>query len=287
MASGEKRTIFSEMSCGAFGGMVAALATHPIDTIKTRMQGSTKRLSTVGCFRATISREGVKGLYRGLTVPLISQPLYVGSSFAGLQGGRYLWDKVGLDPQVSGDAGGEAMLRLAFGGAVGGACCAVAVTPGERLRVVLQMQGTESGGAVRTPLQTVRSIVSVGGYRSLFVGLPATLLREVPGTVLWFGAFDICTARAENRGLPRPLAVLCGAVAAGLAFWLPIIPIDTIKVKQQTTQAGSSMLSITRQILAARGVSGFYVGFAPILTRGLLLDIFQFSGADVLRNNLS
>ena len=57
--------------------------------------------------------------------------------------------------------------------------------------------------------------------------------------------------RALGGGaLPRPVAVLCGAVAAGLSFWLPIIPIDTVKVRQQTanSQASNGAMEIAKQI---------------------------------------
>ena len=85
----------------------------------------------------------------------------------------------------------------------------------------------------------------------------------------------------------RGLRVWLFALAqAGLAFWLPIIPLDTIKTRQQTAPSGAinGAMCIARQIMRTRGMMGFYAGTAPILTRGVLLDIFQFSGADRLRN---
>ena len=71
MPSAERRSVGSELACGAFGGLVAALATHPLDTIKTRMRSSATRVSAIACFRATVAREGVKGLYRGIAVPVV------------------------------------------------------------------------------------------------------------------------------------------------------------------------------------------------------------------------
>jgi len=209
----------------------------------------------------------------------------VGSSFAGLQAGYYLWD--GYRPMgTAGDSRIEPMLRLVFSGGIGGAACAFAVTPGERVKVVLQMQG-QGGKKTQTPLQTIRTLVTAGGYRSLYVGLQATILREVPGTILWFGAFESVSSHAEAQwALPRPVAVLCGAVAAGLSFWLPIIPIDTVKVRQQTanSQASNGAMEIAKQIMKTRGLRGFWAGSSTILARGILLDVFQFSGAERLRN---
>jgi len=282
-----KRGVLSELSCGAFGGLCAALATHPLDTIKTRMQSGPAGTTFASSARATVQRDGVRGFYRGITVPVVSQPLYVGASFAGLQAGYFLWDRHYQPSGIATESNAtNAALRLAFGGALGGAACAVAVTPGERLKVLLQTQG-QGGAVTQTPLQTVRSVVIAGGWSSLFVGLRATLLREVPGTIMWFGAFEATTSYAERRlELSRPKAVLCGAVAAGLTFWLPVIPIDTIKTRQQAATSGESngAMDIARKILRTRGIGGFWAGLTPILARGILLDIFQFSGADQLRN---
>ena len=275
-----ERGVLSELLCGSFGGLCAALATHPLDTVKTRMQSGS--MPTIGrVLRGVLRQDGVRGFYRGISVPVVSQPLYVGSSFAGLQAGYYIWDQTGTS--TGGNV--EAALRLAFSGGLGGAACAFAVTPGERVKVLLQMQG-QGTTMTQSPLQLIRSVVATGGWSSMFVGLKATLVREVPGTILWFGAFEAVTAHAESRWeLSRPLAVLCGAVAAGLTFWIPVIPIDTVKTRQQTAPSGTanSLMDIARQIVRTHGIRGFWAGYQPILARGILLDIFQFSGADQLR----
>lgn len=285
-----KRGVLSELLCGAFGGLCAALATHPLDTIKTRMQ-SGPSTTVAAVVRSTLRVDGVRGLYRGISVPVVSQPLYVGSSFAGLQAGYYLWDRyrpMGIttdSPEVHSPS--ESWARLTLSGGLGGAACALAVTPGERLKVLLQVQGGTGVAAQQSPLQTMRAVVATGGWQSMFVGLQATMVREIPGTVLWFGAFEVATGYAEREwGLTRPLAVLCGAVAAGSAFWLPVIPIDTVKTRQQTAPSGAKngLIDISMQIVRTRGFRGFWAGMTPILTRGILLDIFQFSGADWLRN---
>ena len=293
---GSERSIGNELLCGSFGGLCAALFTHPLDTVKTRMQsGGMPTMS--GVLRNVLKKDGVRGFYRGISVPAISQPLYVGSSFAGLQAGYFLWDRyrpMGRDNSGGGASGGlEGALRLAFSGGLGGAACAIAVTPGERIKVLLQMQGQQAHGAASkttSPLTVVRSVLATGGWRSMFVGLKATMVREIPGTIMWFGAFESVTTYAEKQWeLSRPLAVLCGAVAAGLTFWLPVIPIDTVKTRQQTAPSGAAngAMDIARQIVKAHGIRGFWAGTAPILARGILLDICQFSGADQLRNTFA
>ena len=76
------RSVSSELVCGAVGGSVGALVVHPIDTVKTRLQAG----QPVSGF---VRRYGAAGLYRGIGVPLISQPMYIGAALGGLQAGRF------------------------------------------------------------------------------------------------------------------------------------------------------------------------------------------------------
>ena len=285
----QQRGVLSELLFGSLGGLSAALLSHPLDTIKTRMQsGSGSSVSQV-C-RSILRTDGLTGFYRGITVPAFSQPLFVGSSFAGLQAGYQIWDRykplgVAGDEARGVSGSTEAALRLIFAGGLGGVACAFSVTPGERVKVVLQMQG-QDGTPTKTPMQTVRAIVAEGGWRGLFVGLKATLIREVPGTILWFGAYEGVTAHMESAySLSRPLAVFIGAIAGSLAYWAPNIPIDTIKTRQQTAPSGAAngFMDMAREIVKTRGFRGFWLGSAPLLARGVTLDITQLSGADLLR----
>ena len=290
--------MLSELLFGSLGGLSAALLSHPLDTIKTRLQsGSGTNIAQV-C-RSILRADGWTGFYRGITVPAFSQPLFVGSSLGGLQAGYQIWDflkPIGTGPstgtctgtknEARGVAGStESALRLIFAGGLGGVVCAFTVTPGERVKVMLQMQGKD-GSSTKTPVQTVRGIVAASGWRGLFVGLKATLVREVPGTILWIGAYETVTAYMESAcSLSRPVAVFIGAVAGSLAYWAPNIPIDTIKTRQQTAPSGAAngFMDVARHIVKTRGLRGFYVGTAPILARGIMLDVTQLSGADQLR----
>ena len=62
-------------------------------------------------------------------------------------------------------------------------------------------------------------------------------------------------------------------------------PFDTALTQVMTHEGkgGGGLLAALRRIMRERGVGGFYAGWTPILLRGVLLDIFQFSAADALR----
>ena len=198
-----------ELLCGGLGGQLAAACVHPLDVLKTRAQAG-----MAWDVRSIVKSEGVRGFYRGVTVPLVSQPLYIGTAFAGYELGNQLWDAHARPHLRSGSL--DDALRLVFAGALGGAVCATCVTPFERLKVRMQSQT----GVPLGPLRTARDLCARGGLPALFAGLGATIAREVPGTIIWFAAYDIAMRRLREWHTPRPLAVVGGGLTAG--GWAPV-----------------------------------------------------------------
>lgn len=134
----------SEFACGAFGGTLGCLTTYPLDTIKTRVQAGVYP-GVSDCIRNTLKHEGFVGFYRGFSTPFISQPLYIGGSFGGLEFGRHIFDKYVVDPNSSSNSGvGVAAARHVFGCTVAGLTCATIATPFERTKVLMQAE-TKAG----------------------------------------------------------------------------------------------------------------------------------------------
>lgn len=78
------RTVLISMISGLFSGSIAKLITHPIDTIKARVQIETKSHEKIlHSVSKLIQKEGIKGLYRGVGISVFgSLPgcvLYFGS----------------------------------------------------------------------------------------------------------------------------------------------------------------------------------------------------------------
>lgn len=123
-------SVVSELACGAFGGTTAALLTYPLDTTKARVQAGV--FPTVSaCVRETLRREGVRGFYRGCSTPVVSQPLYIGSAFGGMEAGRAFYD-AHLKPTDPGSRRVEWLERLVFAGTCAGVSCATVVTGVQR-----------------------------------------------------------------------------------------------------------------------------------------------------------
>lgn len=61
------------MILGGFGGICAVLVGHPFDLIKVRLQTAEKGVYTgaLDVAKKSLARDGFKGLYRGVSAPLI------------------------------------------------------------------------------------------------------------------------------------------------------------------------------------------------------------------------
>merc|ERR1711900_51424 len=70
---GGQRTAL-ELLGGAVGGVAQAVVGHPLDLVKVRLQGQaqsgTKYKGMVDCGVRTFRQEGVRGLYKGVSVPI-------------------------------------------------------------------------------------------------------------------------------------------------------------------------------------------------------------------------
>ncbi|KAJ8953249.1 hypothetical protein NQ318_015830 [Aromia moschata] len=86
--------------CGGFGGICTVLVGHPLDTIKVRLQTmpipkvageSPLYTGTLDCFKKTIKNEGVRGLYKGMGVPLVGVAPIFAISFMGYGVGKQIF----------------------------------------------------------------------------------------------------------------------------------------------------------------------------------------------------
>jgi len=76
MSEDEKsRQVWRRFIGGCVGGFLQAATSHPLDTVKSRVQqGIFPSIGT--CVRATYTNEGLRGFYRGVTPPLCLCGIY-------------------------------------------------------------------------------------------------------------------------------------------------------------------------------------------------------------------
>mmetsp|Transcript_20233 Transcript_20233/g.49637 ORF Transcript_20233/g.49637 Transcript_20233/m.49637 type:complete len:110 (-) Transcript_20233:94-423(-) len=74
----EAVAVYVSFVSGYLAGLISALVTQPIDTVKTNMQSLTAeryRRSVLGCCRELMSSGGLSAFYRGIGPRLVRVPL--------------------------------------------------------------------------------------------------------------------------------------------------------------------------------------------------------------------
>ncbi len=82
------------------------------------------------------------------------------------------------------------------------------------------------------------------GVPVMYRGHVGTVLREVPGTACWFGAYETFVRAMTPKGktrqdLPSWVIVAAGALG-GMSYWTVMYPADTVKSVMQTMHTAPS-----------------------------------------------
>ncbi|MCJ1308256.1 hypothetical protein MMC25_001909 [Agyrium rufum] len=195
------------LCAAATAGIATGTATNPIWLVKTRLQLDKSKAEKAGtqsvrqyrnsfdCVKQTVEKEGIRGLYRGLSAS------YLGVSESTLQWVLYEQMKSSLkqrkerllkqSPTLS--AWDETVDWMGKLGAAGGAklFAAVITYPHEVVRTRLRQAPLENGQLKYTGLvQCFSTIFREEGMPALYGGLTPHLLRVVPSAAIMFGMYE-------------------------------------------------------------------------------------------------
>ena len=253
---------------GGGGGIALTLVGQPFDLVKVRVQSGTQGVSQV--ISDTYKNYGIKGFYRGISAPIVGVTPVFAVCFWGYQVGqdlsKKLWGKDELDLNMIMFAGGFSAIPTTL-----------LMTPIERVKVMLQVNQK----------QTIGEILKQTGARGLYKGTFATLLRDGPGSVAYFGAYEVVkkwlTPADGKLSVP---AVLTAGGCAGVANWAVAIPADVLKTRLQSS-SHSSIVAVFNELIAQEGFKGLFRGLGPAMTRAFPANAACFLGAELTRSFLT
>lgn len=166
--------------------------------------------------------------------------------------------------------------------------------PFERVKVLLQIQGQKALAPGEKPrysggVDVVRQLYREGGIRSVFRGSAMTLARDGPGSAAYFATYEYVkrkmTPLDDETGNPAGglslTAVIVAGGAAGVAMWLPIFPIDTIKSRLQSAEGRPTIRSTISGLYTGGGLRAFFPGFGPALARAVPANAATFLGVEL------
>lgn len=272
------------------GGVGILAVGHPFDTVKTRLQdmprpkpGETPLYTgALDCAKKTIAKEGPQGLYKGVIGPFWSMgpvfALYFVSFDVAEKTIRTLTGKkAGVNLSVP-----EILVCSGFTGVVGTSVCA----PAELLKV--RQQTAIARGLDSSFMGAVKSLWAEGGITKFYTGAGATLVRDVPGSMAWFGAYEIAKQNiCEDPKKPTLTQALISGGCGGLGMWCTALPLDCVKTRIQANRGGNlTWLGCARQIFSEGGFPAFYRGFAPIILRAFPANAACFACKEMAQKGL-
>lgn len=265
---------------GGFGGICAVLTGHPFDLVKVRLQTGLYD-SSMKCISDTLKKDGPLGFYRGVMPPLVGVTPMFAVSFWGYDLGKnlvYYYNKKPVSDNTPLTIG-----EISFAGFFSAIPTTLVAAPFERVKVVMQISKSNN-----SMFQTVKQILKDGGLRSLFKGSVATLARDGPGSAVYFATYEILKKKLSNGSNDLSLsAIMIAGGFAGVAMWVTIFPIDTIKSKQQSSVGKISIAQVTREIYGKGGVKAFFPGIGPALARSFPANAAAFLGVELAKNALA
>lgn len=153
--------------------------------------------------------------------------------------------------------------------------------PFERVKVLLQIQGQKTLAPGEKPrysggIDVVRQLYREGGIRSVFRGSGATLARDGPGSAAYFATYEYIKRRMtpkDEHGKPvgglSLTAVMVAGGAAGVAMWIPVFPIDTVKSRLQSAEGKPTVSGVVKGLYRSGGLKAFFPGIGPAMARAV------------------
>ncbi|EDM02029.1 rCG30186 [Rattus norvegicus] len=282
--SSQDLSITAKLINGGIAGLVGVTCVFPIDLAKTRLQnqqGKDVYKGMTDCLVKTARAEGFLGMYRGAAVNLT---LVTPEKAIKLAANDFLRQLLMQD-------GTQRNLKMEMLAGCGAGICQVVITcPMEMLKIQLQDAGrlavcqqasasatptsrpysTGSTSTHRRPSATLIAweLLRTQGLSGLYRGLGATLLRDIPFSIIYFPLFANLNQLgvSELTGKASFTHSFVAGCAAGSVSAVAVTPLDVLKTRIQTLKKGlgedtyRGVTDCARKLWTQEGAAAFMKG---------------------------
>lgn len=227
------------------------------------------------CAMQTIKLEGVRGLYKGATPPLVGWMFMDSVLMGSLNVYRRLW----ADHVFRVEKKDLPALGHGLAGMCAGATVSLIAAPVEHVKARLQIQyaARKADRLYSGPLDCLSRVYRHHGVGGVFHGLKATLIFRT-FFFFWWGSYDIITKFMQrNTSLSTPAINFWAGGLSAQVYWLTSYPSDLVKQRIMTDPLGGGLgdgerrFRTWRQACAAvyreSGLRGYWRGFLPSFLR--------------------
>lgn len=254
-----KPTLLQSCALGGTAAIVTVNFTHPIETIKTRMQVNASGGGVVGIVRTLLRQEGVMALWKGIPFAYARE-----LSYTSIKLGAYapLRDMLGADKRDS------VMLKFLAGAITGG----IGSIFGNPFDVLKTLSQTSTKKTSIYPL--ISSLYNNQGIFGFYRGVQVNILRACVLNSTKMGVYDLSKGFiVESTGYDRrsPLTAFLSSFIAGFFMTITVAPWDMIRTKLMNQPVDvrryNGFLDCLNKTVHMEGVISLWRGFFPIWMR--------------------
>lgn len=261
---------------GGLSGMGATVFVQPLDLVKNRMQmsgidgGKKEYKTSFHAFRGILQKEGIIGIYSGLSAGLLRQATYT-TTRLGVY--TYLFSKVsGSDGKPPGF-----LIKAALGMAAG-ACGAFVGTPAEVALVRMTSDGRLPVEQRRNYSNVVNALVRITqeeGVLVLWRGAIPTMGRAMVVNAAQLASYSQAKQYLLETGYFEENIFLhfCSSMISGLITTAASMPVDIAKTRIQNMKMidgkpeYKGALDVLYKVIRNEGFFALWKGFTPYYAR--------------------
>ncbi|KAL2868149.1 Anp1-domain-containing protein [Aspergillus lucknowensis] len=305
-SAGSKRD-YKGFVAGVFSGI--AKLSGEFDTVKVRLQTSKEGhfKGPLDCLLQTVRKEGVAGLYKGATPPLVGWMVMDSIMLGSLTlYRRLLLENVFSKPTIRAltpfakyqpDLHTLPSFGHGIAGIMAGTTVSFVAAPVEHVKARLQIQyaAEKSKRLYSGPIDCIRKILRTHGITGLYRGLCATILFR-SFFFFWWGSYDVLSRMMRERtSLSAPVINFWAGGISAQIFWITSYPSDVVKQRLMTDPMGGALGDGQRRfrwwkeaaaaVYRERGWRGYWRGFLPCFLRAFpanAMALVAFEGPAIM-----
>lgn len=273
-----------------FAGMASICAgsvTHPIETVKTRMQvmgevGSRSTVDYGGNFVSTLKiilrNEGAWGLLKGIQATWMRESLY-----STLRLGLYEPFKALLGAK---DRSNTAFYIKFFAGGMSGIVGSIVANPTDLLKIRMQAMERDNHGIG----WHIRDVYHNSGIKGFYKGIQATVVRAFMLNATKLATYDHIKHTLINFGILKDgyLLHFVASLCAGVVMATATAPFDIARTRLMNQPHDkilyTGLIDFMTKTIKHEGVRGLYKGFTPQWMRFGPFTTVQLMVWELLRN---